>query len=149
MPALHPLNFASSRARAAWEWSLQYLRFGFVGILATLVHVVTFSFLLELFGIGAWIANLLAFSIAIGVSFFGHFHWTFRHREESAAKLRRNQASAFPRFVVTSAIGLCLNTLAAYVVVDVMGQPYMWAVAIMVVFVPPVVFLIAKFWAFR
>lgn len=128
---------------ALWLW--QFLRFGFVGIVATILHVAVFSVLLELFDIMAWIANVLAFGLAVCASFFGHFHWTFRPGPDAASLERRR---AFPRFLLTAILGLCLNTLVAYIVVDAMNLHYVWAIAIIVLLVPPVIFLIAKFWAF-
>ncbi len=118
---------------------LQYGRFGLVGLTATGVHVAVFTALLELTDSAGWLANLPAFSLAVVVSYLGHFYWTFPGSDRGS----------FPRFVATAIFGLTLNTLAAFVIVDLLDLPYIWAIAVMVLVVPVLVFLLAKFWAFR
>ena len=52
------------------------------------------------------------------------------------------------KFTLVSVTGLGLNTLAVYLVVNLLGQPYPYAVLLMVTGVPVVVFLMQKFWTF-
>jgi putative flippase GtrA len=129
--------------------AVQYAKFGVIGLSATAVHVSVFSAVMELFAIAAWQANILAFTVAIIVSFLGHFHWTFRSDETDTEERRRQRNRSFPKFVFTASVGFTLNLLAAYVLVDVLGKPYVYAVLIMIFGVPPIVFALAKFWAFR
>ena len=138
-----------SRLRWLISLGLQYMRFGAVGIAATLVHVAVFSGLLEITDMMAWLANVLAFTLAIIASFLGHFHWTFRQVPDATSDSATRQRRAFPRFVLTAVLGLGLNTLAAYLIVDVKGYPYLWAVLVMLLIVPPAIFLVAKLWAFK
>jgi putative flippase GtrA len=57
---------------------VQYVRFGAVGLLATMTHVLAFTMWIELAGLAPWIANFLAFGAAVLISFIGHFYWSFR-----------------------------------------------------------------------
>lgn len=52
--------------------------FGVVGILATLTHYLSAVFAVEFFGWDVMIANVFAYCVAVGVSFFGHSILTFR-----------------------------------------------------------------------
>ena len=118
----------------------QVVRFGLVGVVATIVHSAIFLGLATSCATNALIANLLAFSVAVCVSYFGHSCWTFRYVRESR--------SVFYRFAVTSLIGLALNSAVVLVVVEWCRQPEVYAVPFMVLLVPAVVFTISKKWVF-
>ncbi len=128
-----------------WRLGLQYARFGGVGLCSTATHVGVFSGLIELLAVTPVISNLVAFCVAVVVSFVGHFHWTF----PGDAGQGRPARAAFLRFGATAIFGLALNTLIVYLVDRVFGLPYLYAILGMVILVPPIVFVIAKFWAFR
>ena len=132
--------------QATLPLATQLLKFGGVGLAATAVHVAVFSGLMEGFVLKAWLANLLAFCVTVTFSYFGHFHWTFKISRTAKAERR---PGSFPRFFVTAGLGLFLNTVAAFVIVDITGHAYIWAVLVMLFIVPVITFLIAKFWAFR
>jgi len=121
----------------------QYLRFGIVGLGATLTHALSFVAAIELAGIAPLLANLVAFGIAVLVSFLGHFHWTFRRAGGAAPGL-----AALLRFVVVALTGLVLNSLIVYGVVHILAWPYPFAVLLMVSLVPLVVFALSRAWAF-
>lgn len=126
----------------------QAIRFGLVGGVATLVHVAMFSGLIELSGMAPLLANLAAFCTAVGVSFLGHYHWTFADKAMFHRKVPR-VGRAMRRFLIVSLIGLALNSLVVYVVTDLLALSYWYAVVLMVTAVPGVVFLLSRFWAFR
>lgn len=117
-----------------------------MGITATAVHAVLFVLAIELLALAPMLANLVAFMVALGVSFLGHFHWTFR--PEGAAPARRGSGGALARFLVVALIGLALNSAVVYVVIDRLGWPYQVALVLMVSAVPAVVFVLSKLWAF-
>ena len=124
---------------------MQYLRFGGVGLCSTVTHVGVFTGLIELLAVAPVISNIFAFCLAVVVSFVGHFHWTF---PEEAGQGRPARA-AFVRFGATAIFGLALNTLIVYLVDQVWQLPYLYAILAMVLLTPPIIFVIAKFWAFR
>jgi putative flippase GtrA len=129
--------------------AIQYAKFGSIGLLALATHVAIFAGLIEIFVIAPLTANILAFCVAVLVSFFGHFHWTFRAETRDPAFPAQGPRLAFARFVVVALLGLALNSLAVFLVVDIGGLPYQYAIPPMVFVVPPTVFAIAKLWAFR
>ena len=126
--------------------ALQYARFGTVGIAAAAVHVLMFTASIELAGLAPLVANFVAFAVAVVVSFFGHFRWTFRGH--TAGDGWERQCAAFSRFVIVALTGFALNSLAVYVVVNLLAWPYYYAIILMIAAVPPLVFALNKFWAF-
>jgi putative flippase GtrA len=135
--------------KSSFALLLQYARFGIVGLSATIVHSVLYLLLGGPVGISPLIANVLAFSVAVLVSYFGHFQWTFRDESGAGAAEVSLMKDQLPRFVIVAVIGLILNSLAVYSVVDVMGSAYGYALIPMVTLVPVVVFALSKIWVFR
>jgi putative flippase GtrA len=129
------------------QLALQYLRFGAVGLVATLTHALLFVLLMETARIPALAANLAAFSMAVVVSFLGHFYWTFRETGGYGSSLFQ-QTNALLKFATVAVIGFSINSVAIFITVDVLLLSYYYAVVIMVGIVPPMVFVISKHWAF-
>ena len=108
---------------------------------------------MESFAVQAWFANLVAFSLAVIFSFFGHSKYTFRIRRTPDAATQSGDShtryGAFAKFSLTAILGLMLNTAIAFVIVDYLGYPYFWALPLVLVLVPVITFLISRNWAFR
>ena len=128
-----------------WRLGLQYAKFGGVGLCSTATHVGVYSALIEFLSVAPLISNFFAFCVAVGVSFFGHFHWTFA----SEGNGRRPARTAFLRFLVTALVGLGLNSLIVYLVDKVLGLHYFYSVLGMLFLVPPFLFIMSKYWAFQ
>lgn len=79
--------------------------------------------------------NLLSFTVAFFVSYFGHARVTFR---------RSGRAD---RFLLTSLSGLALNSLVVLVVTSITGWKF-GAVAIGAISAPILVFLMSRSWVF-
>lgn len=120
-------------------------KFGAVGATATLAHVTIFVLAIETLSAPAVLANLVAFCMAVTVSFIGNFYWTFRTRTLAG---QRDLRAAFARFLVVALTGLALSSLTVYVVVEQVGLSHFVAAALMMTVVPALVFLLSKFWAF-
>jgi putative flippase GtrA len=141
MPARKP-----KATRRVTHVALQYGRFGVVGAAATALHAGTFAALIELVDSPPLIANAIAFSIAVPISFFGHRHWTFHASGgDRGARLAMRMIS---RFVLVALLGVCLNSLVVYVVTGPLTLPYAYAIPLMVSVVPMTVFVLSKLWAF-
>jgi putative flippase GtrA len=119
----------------------QLSRFGFVGILATTVHVGVGLGLHEGIGMLPFLANLIAFACALSVSFIGQTRLTF---PDSTGDHR-----AFMRFSVVAVSGLGLNQLIVWVMTSVFAFPYWLALVVIIFTVPVVTFVLLKFWALR
>lgn len=79
----------------------QAIRFGFVGILSTAIHIIGGGLMIHA-GINPLLANPIAFMIAFGASFVGHFAYTFKG---NAANWMR----AFLRFLTVALLGFLIN----------------------------------------
>jgi putative flippase GtrA len=127
------------------QLTLQYARFGAVGLAATATHAVMFMSLIELMGLRPLGANFAAFGIAVLVSFLGHAHWTFPRQTGDRTWQQR---ATFMRFALVALTGLALNSLAVLLVINILAQPYQYALVLMICVVPLIVFALSKLWAF-
>jgi len=127
--------------RAKQKRSWQFSRFVSVGLIATVVHIVTYVGLVEFGGVSAVWASVPSFCVAVLVSYFGQRHWTFnslgRHRKQ------------FPKFTAVAILGLLVNVAINVVVVDLAGGSYWVALLIVVAIVPSLTYLANRAWVFR
>ena len=120
---------------------LQFSRFATIGVLATAAHVSTGLTAHHLLGMVPFTANLLAFAVALCVSFLGQTALAF-------PGAKRNPQS-FSRFTLVAVIGLLLNQAIVIAVTGWLGAPYWAALIVIVATVPPLTFIALKFWALR
>jgi putative flippase GtrA len=93
-----------------------------------------------------FLANFPAFCIAFAFGFTGHFSWTFSNTAGVSSK--RNRTRALVRFAAVSGIGLSMNAAIVFMIVNVSGLPYLYAVALMISVVPVTLFFLSRQWAF-
>ncbi len=119
----------------------QISRFAVIGLIATGVHLTVAGFAHYGLGMTPLVANFVAFLVAFGVSFTGHYFWTFG--QTSSVR------SAMVRFFLVSVSGLAINQAIVWIVVNVMGQSFLLAMALAVLIIPVASFVSSKFWAFK
>ena len=123
------------------RWTLQASRFAVMGVLATLVHVCA-AYLANLVqDLNPFAANLIGFLCAFWVSYLGNFHWTFRGSAGHAVHVRR--------FAISSALCFLLSNGIVAFIHSLLHLPFIVALSAIAVFIPPLSFALAKFWAFR
>lgn len=116
-------------------------RFGFVGIVATAIHVTAVWLLLKLTGLTPVSANTFAFLMAFGFSFVGHYVWTFG----SPGSPRR----AIFRFFSIAVCAFAANTLLlAFLVQASWFSPVICAIVSASV-VPVMSYAASRFWGFK
>ncbi|NUW66075.1 GtrA family protein [Vibrio coralliilyticus] len=117
------------------------LRFFIVGVAAAFVHLFVAASLMHWSTLEPFVANSIGFFMAVNVSFFGHFHWTFRSKG--------NKPRAFYRFIVSSIVLYLSNSslLAVLLSLDVSGE--FGSVLVANLSIPIVSFILSKFWAFK
>lgn len=118
----------------------QILRFGTIGVAATLTHICIALVLNEAFGVLPVWSNFIAFLTAWPVSYFGNFFWTFQTS-------MRHQRS-LPRFAITAVAGLLLSQLIVWFATDILGYSLRWALVPAVIIVPALSFLMSRYWVF-
>ncbi len=119
----------------------QIFVFGVTGVIATLVHVGVGMFLHHGAGLTPFLANIFAFLCAAGVTLFGNSRIAFADRNKDRSDL--------PKAAATILLGLALNQGLVLLITGPLAQPYLVALAVIIVTVPAVTFLLFKFWAFR
>lgn len=115
---------------------LQGIRFGLVGLAATLTHAGILWVLVEGYQISALVATLLGFLVAFAMSYLGHFYITFQSE--------RSHTQTLPRFALVAIGGASLHGLIFFVAIDLIGWHYWIAFAITIVLVPGIVFVVSK-----
>lgn len=118
----------------------QIMRFGIVGVLASLVHfscVVLFVHFLHWLPL---VANVVGFSIGVQVSYWGHRSFTFRGTEAT-------HAVAYPRLVLMQAGNFLANEGLFFFFLS-MHLPYPIALLIVLAIMPMFTFVISKTWVF-
>ncbi len=114
--------------------------FGLIGVLATAVHYLSALLSVELLGVTVLLANVLAYCVAVAVSYVGHTRFTFR-----ASASRRN----FLRFITVSLSALGLSQLLLFALQSWTRFPYQFNLLLGVGIIPVYSFLCNKFWVYR
>lgn len=114
--------------------------FAGVGLGATFTHYFVVLLLVELFSVAVLSANIIAYCIAVGVSYFGHSLLTFRVSLSRARLIK---------FVVVSLTALALSQLLLALLMMKQWFDYRINMAFVVAFVPVVSYLLNKFWVYR
>ncbi len=118
----------------------QLFRFGIIGIAAACTQFAGVFILVHFFHLHPLLANVFAFLVAFQVSFHGHKFWTFA----SEAK----HLHAMSKFLVVALLSFCLNEgLYTYFLLR-LHLNYLVALVIVLIIVPPITFILSKFWAF-
>lgn len=85
---------------------LEFLRFGLVGVINTLIDFIVFVLLYRLTDTDPLLCNGIAFLVAVSNSYLMNHHWTFR---DSGSTL---SFRSYIRFVALNAGGLLIGSLA-------------------------------------
>jgi len=112
------------------------LRFALVVGGATIIHLIVASTLVRTFpSISIFNANAAAFSVAVFVSFIGHWFFTFRAK------------GSLLTFATTAIIGLCCNNIVAYAILWATDTK-LFSIAVGTLAAPIVVYILSTFWVF-
>ena len=116
-------------------------KFGVVGVAATMSHYIVALSLAPFLGI-LW-ANVVGYSVGMGVSYFGHRHFTFAATRNMVA-----HRQAIARFAMSSGVGLIVSQGTLYLTIKLLQLPEWLGLAVVVLTVPPLTFLPFQFWVF-
>nr|WP_239458269.1 GtrA family protein [Collinsella tanakaei] len=94
------------------------MKFGVVGILATLLDYVVMIVLTEVFGVPPVASSTISFSISVVFNYLASMRYVFSHREGMS---RRRE---FIIFLVLSIIGLGINAALMWVGTELAGIDY-------------------------
>lgn len=118
----------------------QLLRFGGVGVLATMVHILVALAARNAFEIAPLQANFAGFGVAFLVSYFGHARFTF-----GASETPLHQ---FLRFLFVAVFGLAVSSSAVWLIDLKLRFGFTFAMIAVGVLVPTATFVAMRFWVF-
>ena len=81
----------------------QTIKFIIIGMISTTIHFTFLILLVEYIKLNHYYANLIAFLLAVGVSYFGNKNFVFKY------KGGKNNIFLFTTFTTSSLLGLFLN----------------------------------------
>lgn len=120
----------------------QLLRFGLVGCTALGIHLLSVMMMVTTWGVPPLGANIIGFLLALQVSYWGHYKWTF-----TADHVPHKRASL--RFFILAISNFCLNELMYTVLLQTTPLSYDTALLMVLIFISVSTFILSKFWAFR
>lgn len=116
------------------------LRFGVVGIAATLIYVVAAMFADEWLGFTVVAGAIFGQAASTAVSYFGHLYYSFRVKSDHRVFLWR--------FVLVSLLTLALNVGVSWVLTQVFGASHRIAIIVVAILIPITNYLCNRFWVF-
>ena len=122
-------------------WKRHISGYAVVGAVATAVHFAValgFARFLDFTPLGA---NACAFLAALVTSYVGNAVITF------GSPIRSRDA--FLKYCAASLLAFALNQLIVHLLTERLGVPFVASLFVVLFTVPPVTFLLAKFWAFK
>ena len=112
-----------------------------VGLFATLTYYSSAISLREvLYGFSIMVTNLIAYCIAMIVSYAGHYFWTY--------KAQGNHGATIAKYIVSALFGSALNSTIVYICMRSSMQ-YKSAMIVAIVLVPAAAYVINRRWVFR
>lgn len=116
-------------------------KFVCVGILNTLLNWIIFIFLNDK-GVYYIISNIIAYTIATVHSYLWNYMWVFKYKGS-------NQKETASKFVILNLMGLSINTLIMFILVDKINISKIVAIIITTAIVMVFNYILNKIWVFR
>ena len=108
---------------------IQLIKFGIVGVIATLIDLAVLMLLKEFMHVDVLVASAVAFSVSVIANYILSMLFVFKSRGNSKVK-------EFLVFVILSIGGLLLNQFIMWIGTEIMTAYYLWVKAFALVFVP-------------
>src|SRR5262245_11741863 len=141
MTCVEAKSYRKKYARHAKAELFRIGRFGLVGVAATCAHMLIACGLIMSTDLPALFANALAFVTAFGISFSGHYFWTFASSG--------NPTRAMRRFFVISVTAFLANSLLLAQLIRFDWMSAATSAATAAAIIPVISFLGGRLWAFR
>ena len=108
---------------------IQLIKFGMVGVIATLIDLAVLMVLKEILDVDVLAASAVAFSVSVIANYILSMLFVFKGSDNSKVK-------EFLVFVILSIGGLLLNQCIMWIGTEIMTAYYLWVKAFALVFVP-------------
>ena len=119
----------------------RFIKFGLVGVLNTIINWILFI-LLDSIGVYYIISNIIAYGISTLNSYLWNSKWVFKYTGDNV-----NQTTF--KFITLNIIGLVLNTIILFLLVDIIKLPKIIALIIATGVVMILNYFINKLWVFK
>ena len=116
---------------------IQLIKFGIVGVIATLIDLAVLMVLKEILYIDVLVASAAAFLVSVIANYILSILFVFKSGKNSKVK-------EFVIFVVLSIGGLLLNQFIMWIGTEIMTIYYLWVKVFALVFVPIYNFITRK-----
>src|SRR5438093_11525644 len=120
--------------------SQRFVRYSLVGVFSVVLYYVSLVFLVEVMKLNPTLASAYAFALILLIAYILNYYWTFQSQNR--------HTYVIPRFIVTSLLGLLLNSGVMFVSVEILGLWYLVGASIGVVIGPVSNFLLNSNWSF-
>ena len=108
---------------------IQLIKFGIVGVVATVIDFGVLMFLTEILHIDVLVSSAVAFSVSVIANYILSMLFVFKGGKNGKVK-------EFILFVVLSIGGLLINQFIMWLGTEIMTAYYLWAKVFALVFVP-------------
>lgn len=136
-----------------WNALMQFVKFGLVGAMNTVVDYVTYLITLFIFTRLGWFgdkAYVVSTILGFIVSFFNMFYWNnkyvFKKKDGESRSLIMSFIKLFLSYSVT---GIIIKPLCMILLVDIIGCPQTIAPIPIMFITIPLNFILSKLWAFK
>lgn len=138
---------------AQWAALMQFVKFGLVGVMNTLIDYAAYFIALKIFehfGLFGDKAYLPSSFIGFAVSVSNAFYWNDKYVFTKNAGEKRSRLQSYIKTVSSYAVtGLGLKTILLWLFITVIGMSNVLAPVIIIFIIVPINFLLNKLWAFR
>src|SRR5438067_5602756 len=139
--SVNPIQFPGTSFKLANKiLSHRFIRYSLVGVFSVLLYYITLVFLVEVIKLSPTLASAFAFGLIVVIAYVLNYYWTFQSQSR--------HTYVIPRFILTSLLGLLLNTGVMFVSVEILGLWYLVGASIGVVIGPVSNFILNSNWSF-
>lgn len=119
------------------------MRFALIGVVATLIHALCALALVFYLAVPVIVSHAAGFVIALSVSFFGHYYYSFRSSE--------SLMSCMARFLLVALSAYGLNALLLLLLLEELPNHIgdLIKLLISIAVFPLISYVLGKFWVFR
>lgn len=119
-----------------------FLRYAIVGLLGAAIHISILTILVEWAHLDPIVASVVGFLVVLTLSYWLNTQWSFEQSQQSHRK-------AIFRYSAVSVMGLCLNTLIMFCLVNQLSMWYLIGQATATLIVAAHNFLLNFYWTFK
>jgi len=120
---------------------LRVIKFLSVGAIATAIQYALLIIQVEVLSVSSVVASFIAYSLSSVVNYLMNYYFTF------GSTAKHLQSSA--KFVLVAVIGLVVNTVLMYALIEIAGVHYLFAQIISTLIVLVWNYLAHKHWTYR